>query len=105
PPGQRSVRHRWRAGDTRWRRCRSRDSAADRTAPGPAISPPGPLNGDTMSADDAWPLTCPVCDRDLARRARALTCASGHSFDVAREGYVNLLTPRDSERGITGDTA
>ncbi|MBA9006244.1 putative RNA methyltransferase [Thermomonospora cellulosilytica] len=37
-------------------------------------------------------LACPVCGEGLARRERALRCASGHSFDIARQGYVNLLT-------------
>ena len=40
-------------------------------------------------------LACPRwgSGRDLvaAGAGRALACASGHSFDVARQGYVNLL--------------
>lgn len=39
-------------------------------------------------------LICPVCDAPLATDGRALRCPAGHSFDVAREGYVNLLTGR-----------
>lgn len=58
-----------------------------------------------MYTEDAWPLTCSVCDRDVVRQSGALTCSAGHTFDIAREGYVNLLAARDSERGITGDTA
>ena len=34
-----------------------------------------------------------------------MRCPRGHSFDIAREGYVNLLIPRDRERGIDGDSA
>jgi 23S rRNA (guanine745-N1)-methyltransferase len=30
-------------------------------------------------------------------------CAAGHSFDVAKEGYVNLLPPHHRTRGIDGD--
>ena len=37
-------------------------------------------------------LCCPVCGGALYERDRALRCASGHSFDLAKEGYVNLLT-------------
>ncbi len=37
-------------------------------------------------------LTCPVCDAPLATVDRTLRCPAGHSFDIAREGYVNLLT-------------
>lgn len=37
-------------------------------------------------------LTCPVCGGrlDLREEQRALVCGSGHSFDIARQGYVNL---------------
>lgn len=34
---------------------------------------------------------CPVCAEPLARTARSLTCSSNHVFDLAKEGYVNLL--------------
>ncbi|PKQ24536.1 MAG: SAM-dependent methyltransferase [Actinobacteria bacterium HGW-Actinobacteria-5] len=40
-------------------------------------------------------LACPRCGSGLdlvaAGAGRALACASGHSFDVAKQGYVNLL--------------
>lgn len=36
-------------------------------------------------------LVCPVCERPLSREDATYRCAAGHSFDVAREGYVNLL--------------
>jgi 23S rRNA (guanine745-N1)-methyltransferase len=42
-----------------------------------------------MPASLAASLTCPVCARPLDQ---GLTCARGHSFDVAREGYASLLT-------------
>ena len=34
-----------------------------------------------------------------------LACSAGHSFDVAREGYVNLLPSQHRVRGIEGDVA
>ncbi len=37
-------------------------------------------------------LRCPVCGLGLALDEPALRCASGHSFDLARQGYVNLAT-------------
>ena len=37
-------------------------------------------------------LRCPVCGQTLANAGSALRCSAGHSFDVAKEGYVNLLT-------------
>ena len=36
-------------------------------------------------------LLCPICGAPLAKRERALVCPSHHSFDIARQGYVNLL--------------
>jgi 23S rRNA (guanine745-N1)-methyltransferase len=36
-------------------------------------------------------LRCPVCQDGLAPGERVLRCGSGHSFDVARQGYVNLV--------------
>ena len=35
-------------------------------------------------------LACPVCELELDPGPRAYGCAQGHSFDVARQGYVNL---------------
>jgi 23S rRNA (guanine745-N1)-methyltransferase len=48
-------------------------------------------------------LACPVCGEGLARSDATLRCANGHSFDIARQGYVNLLTG-DVPAGL-GDTA
>lgn len=36
-------------------------------------------------------LLCPVCAASLSDQGRTFVCANRHSFDVAREGYVNLL--------------
>jgi 23S rRNA (guanine745-N1)-methyltransferase len=41
----------------------------------------------------------------LAREDRRLFCPRGHSFDVARSGYVNLLQPQDRRSKEPGDTA
>jgi 23S rRNA (guanine745-N1)-methyltransferase len=46
-------------------------------------------------------LCCPHCAAGLAATGGSLRCASGHVFDVARQGYVNLL----SGRAATGDSA
>ncbi|WP_342371936.1 methyltransferase domain-containing protein [Propioniciclava soli] len=35
-------------------------------------------------------LACPVCAAPLDVAARPVRCPAGHSFDVARQGYVNL---------------
>jgi 23S rRNA (guanine745-N1)-methyltransferase len=51
------------------------------------------------------PLACPVrsCHLPLVADTRAWTCARGHSFDVARSGYVNLLQPQDRRSLDAGD--
>jgi 23S rRNA (guanine745-N1)-methyltransferase len=41
----------------------------------------------------------------LVREARRLFCPRGHSFDVARSGYINLLQPQDRRSKQPGDTA
>jgi 23S rRNA (guanine745-N1)-methyltransferase len=41
----------------------------------------------------------------LERQERRLLCPRGHSFDVARTGYVNLLQPQDRRSKQPGDSA
>ena len=36
-------------------------------------------------------LICPVCGLQLSLEGRTLRCEINHSFDMAKEGYVNLL--------------
>ncbi|GAA2711166.1 MULTISPECIES: putative RNA methyltransferase [Streptomyces] len=36
-------------------------------------------------------LRCPHCRGETSLRERSLVCPAGHSFDVAKQGYVNLL--------------
>jgi len=52
-------------------------------------------------------LLCPVrgCGLALVRAERRLFCPRGHSFDVARSGYVNLLQPQERRSKQPGDTA
>lgn len=42
-------------------------------------------------AGQAERLRCPLCAKPMAPAGCSLQCASGHSFDLARSGYVNLL--------------
>ena len=51
-------------------------------------------------------LACPVrgCGEPLARRERSLACPRGHSFDLARSGYMNLLQPQDRRSRAPGDS-
>lgn len=39
-------------------------------------------------------LACPACGAGLTIDGSRLLCASGHSFDIARQGYVNLMQHR-----------
>jgi 23S rRNA (guanine745-N1)-methyltransferase len=52
-------------------------------------------------------LLCPVrdCHLALARDPRRVICPRGHSFDVARSGYINLLQPQERRSKQPGDTA
>jgi 23S rRNA (guanine745-N1)-methyltransferase len=54
----------------------------------------------------AAPWTCPVCRAGLVRSddGRQWTCPIGHSFDVAREGYVNLLLAGQRRSRQPGDS-
>lgn len=51
------------------------------------------------------PLQCSVrtCGASLEPRGRTWQCARGHCFDVAREGYLNLLQPHDRRSAQPGD--
>ena len=47
---------------------------------------------------------CPVCGGPLAPAPGALRCPKGHSFDVAAQGYVNLLTADRMRTKAPGDS-
>ena len=49
-------------------------------------------------------LVCPVCGCALTRQDRSFVCENRHSFDVARQGYVNLLTVQQKHSLAPGDT-
>ena len=36
-------------------------------------------------------LACPTCREPLALSGTSLRCSRNHCFDIARQGYVNLL--------------
>jgi len=40
--------------------------------------------------------TCPVCSLPLIREGGSLRCEKGHSFDIARGGWVNLLISKQN---------
>lgn len=49
-------------------------------------------------------LICPVCHEKLNSDGKRLHCVGGHAFDVARQGYVNLLTVQQKHSRNPGDT-
>lgn len=50
-------------------------------------------------------LVCPLCRLPLDRQPKVWRCASGHSYDVARDGYVNLLPVQQKNSLDPGDSA
>lgn len=55
-----------------------------------------------MLTDVIDDLACAVCGADVSLAGGAARCRAGHSFDVARQGYVSML---GGHRRSTGDTA
>ena len=49
-------------------------------------------------------LICPVCGSQLNKAERTYRCCNNHSFDLARQGYVNLLTVQQKHSLNPGDT-
>lgn len=47
---------------------------------------------------------CPKCKEQLNKTANSLVCKNGHSFDLARQGYVNLLLPNKRHSLSPGDS-
>ncbi len=44
------------------------------------------------------------CGEELVAEPKRWSCPKGHSFDVAKSGYVNLLQPQDRKSLDAGDT-
>lgn len=47
--------------------------------------------------------SCPVCGCRLEKDGGSLRCTSGHCFDLAKQGYVNLLQSQKSSSKRHGD--
>lgn len=52
----------------------------------------------------AGALRCPVCGGPLLLVGRSLRCPKAHSFDLAREGYANLLAIQKKHAADPGDS-
>lgn len=49
-------------------------------------------------------LICPICSSPLARDGQTYRCENRHSFDIARQGYINLLAVQQKHSLNPGDT-
>lgn len=48
-------------------------------------------------------LCCPKCGAPLVKENASYHCCLGHSYDIARQGYVNLLLANQKHSAIPGD--
>ena len=44
-------------------------------------------------------LLCPICNEKLVKVDRQARCANNHSFDYAKQGYLNLLIKQSVDHG------
>lgn len=47
---------------------------------------------------------CPVCDKQLVKRDNSYCCSGKHTYDIAKEGYVNLLLANQMKSKEPGDS-
>lgn len=50
-------------------------------------------------------LLCPICGETLTKQEKRYCCGNNHSFDIARQGHVNLLPVQNKRSLNPGDTA
>ncbi|MGK9172998.1 23S rRNA (guanine(745)-N(1))-methyltransferase [Yokenella regensburgei] len=51
------------------------------------------------------PFSCPLCHAPLHRSVNSFSCVNRHQFDIAKEGYVNLLPVQHKRSRDPGDSA
>ncbi len=61
-----------------------------------------------MSTEKAQPtangtIICPVCSQALTKIEKQFSCENNHQFDIAKQGYVNLLQPQHKKSKEPGD--
>ena len=52
---------------------------------------------------DQLKMICPICGNSLAKKDKSFVCPQKHSFDIARQGYVNLLPVQNKHSLVPGD--
>ena len=55
--------------------------------------------------DNDIKLLCPVCSGMLVSGEKTFHCLKGHSFDRARQGYLNLLPVQQKHSINPGDSS
>ena len=50
-------------------------------------------------------LLCPICGKELYKQEKRYVCENNHSFDIARQGHINLLPVQNKRSLNPGDTA
>lgn len=48
-------------------------------------------------------ILCPVCKKILSKQDKAYKCENRHSFDIAKEGYINLYLHKSQKSGDNVD--
>ena len=48
-------------------------------------------------------IRCPNCKNILLPKPNCLQCEKGHSFDIAKEGYINLILANQKKKNNAGD--
>lgn len=46
---------------------------------------------------------CPICSSLLEKNLNSYTCKNNHNFDIAKEGYINLLPINKKKSKLPGD--
>ena len=57
------------------------------------------------ASKSAHVLACPVCQQPLHQQGKRFACEANHSFDMARQGYLNLLLANHKRSRAPGDNA
>ena len=47
---------------------------------------------------------CPICKEQLNKNEKSYCCTNNHSFDIAKQGYVNLLPVNKKHSDNPGDS-
>lgn len=49
-------------------------------------------------------IRCPICKEPLVKQERSCRCVNNHCFDIAKQGYVNLLPVQQKHSAAPGDS-